>query len=81
MANATGIRARTRLCAPTTVLAEVNATGWAAAGSAVSSCLPQRPWEMDRLYERICESGCVLVADRCGWSNFHRSFEWGGISL
>src|SRR3979490_3326110 len=61
MANATGIRRSDEALRANHGLAEVNGDGLSGNRERCEQLIATAALEMDRLYERICESGCVLL--------------------
>jgi len=61
MANATGIRRSEETVRANHGLAEVNGDGLTCSRERCEQLIATAALEMDRLYERICESGCVLL--------------------
>jgi len=61
MANATGIRRSEEAVRANHGLAEVNGDGLTCSRERCEQLIATAALEMDRLYERICESGCVLL--------------------
>jgi transcriptional regulator of acetoin/glycerol metabolism len=61
MANATGIRRSDEALRANHGLAEVSGDGLTCSRERCEQLIATAALEMDRLYERICESGCVLL--------------------